>query len=189
MIVYSIYRLQKVQYTHYYIFRTQAVVVDLGSCPQTISETFAQNEGSKVYKFAAPSDDVHFNGCDSDFDTVFKIYTEAQYLAGDEDDYEVENDDAFGVCGSGIYASYLNLPYDSSYTGDYYLVIKPYSQASHTDSQLVIAFECGAGDDSDTLGWWGWSWDYWYDIWCSNGWDTYCDSTDTTTDTDTLGYL
>ena len=130
------------------------MVVDLDSCPQTINESFAINEGSKIYRFAAPSDDVQFDGCDSDFDTVFTIYTEAQYLSGYESDYEARNDDAFSVCGDSDYASYVNLPYDSNYDGDYYLVVRPYEYSMDTESELVIEFVCGAGEDTDD-----WPWD------------------------------
>ena len=156
------------------VFRIEAEIVELNSCPQTIDEIFAANEGSKIYKFAAPSDDVHFNGCESDFDTVFTIYTQDQYNSG-MTDYQVANDDAVGICGKGAFSSYLNLPYDTDYNGDYYyLVVTRYSQESHFDSSLVIEFVCGSGQDTDSLYWWYYYYYYDWD-WC--WWDdSYCDS-------------
>ena len=108
-----------------------------------------------MYKFAAPGEAVHFNGCDSDFDTIFAILTEEQYNAGydtyDSSTYTARNDDSWHVCGDYEYSSYLNLPYDSSYTGDYYLVIIPFGGGSlGYNSTLTFTYSCSQGITTTT---------------------------------------
>ena len=146
--------------------------------------TFATNEGSKIFRFPAPEETVYFDGCDSEFDTIFTIYTEQQYLAGDLYDYEVQNDDSYSSCGG--HQSYLNLPYDSTYSGDYYLVVRPYSGYVYVDSYLHIAYNCyeGADTDESDYNYWDWNtdWYYWYCLW---GWDSYCTDSDTDSYADT----
>ena len=161
------------------IFRIEAVVTPI-ECGDVIEDTFFTNEAMKVYNFTAPGTAAHFDGGGSNFDTVFTIYTEAQYLAGDWDDYIVQNDDGsyhgYWWWWNWGTQSYLSLPYDRNYTGNYYLVVTSYYGSVDTDSYLEIEYKCYSGESS----WFWWSyWDpewTWSWSWCWYGYDTYCDS-------------
>ena len=124
--------------------------------------TFATNEGSKIFRFPAPEETVYFDGCDSEFDTIFTIYTEQQYLSGDEYNYTAYNDDAGSThCygGDNYFASHITLPYDSNYDGDYYLVVRPFSSYSvTTDSHLAIYYVCDIETDWYYYDDWYYSW-------------------------------
>ena len=136
-------------------------------CGDVISEVFSTNEVAKVYKFASPGKAVHFDGCDSEFDTIFTVLTEEQYLAGNLDDYTARRDDAWTICG-GFFSRGSYIALTSSKTsdpGDYYLVVTAYDNYVSTDSQLNIVYNCFAGsyyyDHTYTD-----DWDqYWYDYW------------------------
>ena len=131
-------------------------------CGAVISEVFSTNEVAKVYKFTSTGEEVYFDGCDSEFDTIFTVLTEEQYLAGNLDEYTLRRDDAFTICG-GFFSrgSYITLPSRilDRYQGDYYLVVTAYDNYVSTDSQLNIVYNCADGrDDYDHS--YTWEWEY-----------------------------
>ena len=110
---------------------------DITSCGQLLSGQLSGGE-ELWFKFnhnsVHPGDGIIINGCGSGFDTVMEVYYNSDFS-----NVHLSNDDNGGECNYNR-ASYLDVPYYSGYSGDYWLKLRGYSSSS--SGYYSFIFEC-----------------------------------------------